>query len=296
MSDLEAPPIPYLTDDRLLTRERHLVDEIATCHRRRQRRRLALGGAAAVASGATAALVVSLGAGTPPAFAAWTPSPTTPTPGQLAAAERTCAARPTDPPPGVPALPTKVSLADTRGPFSLLLFGANTTIRGVLLCMSGPDGTQLSVATGHQLAAPRAGQITLDRLQAQSAHGQPYTVAEGSTGSNVSAATLTLSNGSRVDTTVGNRLFLAWWPGSATVTSASMTSASMTSTQPITSPPRDTGGAASISGGPANPSIGSVPHTAAQRAELQRFCAHLRATYGHRPDGPPIGPCAALGS
>jgi len=296
MSDLDAPPIPCLTDDRLLTRERHLVQEIATCHRRRQWRRFALGGAVAVASGATAALVVSLGAGTPPAFAAWTASPTPPTPGQLTAAERTCAARPTNPPPGIPSLPTKVSLADIRGPFSLLLFGANTTTRGALLCMSGPDGTQMSVAAGHQLAPPRPGQITLDRLQAESAQAQPYTVAEGSTGSGVSAATLTLSNGSRVGATVGNGLFLAWWPGTATVTSASVTSASGTSTQPITSPTRDTGGSDSISGSAANPGSGNVPHTAAQRAELRRFCAHLRAAHIHRPGGQPVGPCATLGS
>ena len=33
MSDLDTPPIPYLTDDRLLTRKQHLVQEIAARHR-----------------------------------------------------------------------------------------------------------------------------------------------------------------------------------------------------------------------------------------------------------------------
>ena len=155
--------------------------------------------------------------------------------------------------------------------------------------------TQFSIAGGSQPALPQAGQITLDRLQRESAHGQPYTVAEGSIGSGVSGATLTLSDRTQVVTTGGNRLFLASWPGSATVTSATLTSASGTITQPITSPARDTGGSASGSGSPANPGIGSVPHTAAQRAELRRFCAHLRATY-NRPNGPPIGPCSSLGS
>lgn len=160
--------------------------------------------------------------------------------------------------------------------------------------MSGPDGTQMSVAAGHQPAPPRAGQITRDRLEAESAHGRPCTVAEGSTGSGVSAATLTLSDDSRVDTTVGNSLFLAWWPGGATVTSAIVTSASGTTTQAITSPTRDTGGASSISRSATNP--GGGPPTAAQRAELRRFCAHLRAAHIHLPNGPPIPPCAMLGS
>ena len=117
MNDLEAPPIPYLTDARLLTRERHLVQEI-TARRRHQRRGVALGGAGLVASAVTTALVVLVGAGTPSAFAAWTASPTTPAPGQVAAAEAACTAGTANPPPGVPALPTEVTLADTRGPFS----------------------------------------------------------------------------------------------------------------------------------------------------------------------------------
>jgi hypothetical protein len=294
MNDLEAPPIPYLTDARLHTRERHLVAEI-TARRRHRRRGFALGGAGVVASGVTTALVVLVGAGTPSAFAAWAASPTTPAPGQLAAAEAACAARPTNPPPGVPALPSEVTLADTRGPFTLLLFGANTSSQGALMCMSGPDGTQVSVAEGTQPALPGTGQITLDRLQGASANGQPYTVAEGSAGSGVSAATLVLSDGSHVVTTIGNGLFLAWWPGSATVTSATLTTASGSTSQTINSPAVDTGGSATISGSGANPGNGNVPHTALQWAELQRFCAQLKAENLQGPDGQAIGPCALLG-
>lgn len=99
-----------------------------------------------------------------------------------------------------------------------------------------PNGTQFSVAVGNQPAPPQAGQITLDRLQAESANGQPYTAAEGSIGSGVSRSTLTLSDGSQVVTTVGNGLFPAWRPGSATVTSATVTSAS--GRQPGESPRR----------------------------------------------------------
>ena len=294
MSDLETPPIPYLSDARLVARERHLVQEMTAHRRHRQRRGFAFGGAGLVTSGLAAALVAFVGAGTPSAFAAWTASPTTPAPGQLTAAETACAARPTQPPPGAPTLPTQVTLADTRGPFTLLLFGTNTTTQGVLMCMSGPDGTQLSIASGAQPFPPGAGQITLDRLQAESASGQPYTVAEGSAGSGVSAATLELSDGSQVLTTIGDGLFLAWWPARATVTSATVTSSSGTTTQPIGSPPVDTGGSGTDATGGTSSGNGNGPQTARQRAELERFCTQLKVEGVHGRNGQPIGPCAML--
>jgi hypothetical protein len=294
MNDLEAPVIPYLTDARLLSRQRHLVQEITASRRRRQRRGFVVGGGGLAVSGVVAALVVLAGPGAPSAFAAWRASPTMPTPGQLAAAETACAATPANPPPGLPPLPTQLALADIRGPFTLLLFGANTSTEGALLCMSGPDGTQHSIAEGTQPPPPGAGQITLDRLQAESANGQPYTVAEGSAGSGVSAATLALSDGSHVVTTVGNGLFLAWWPGSATVTSAMVTTASGTTTQPINSPARDTGGSGAASGTVTNTGNGNGPHATAQRAELRRLCAQLKAKGIHRSNGQPVGPCAKV--
>ena len=249
MNDLEAPRVPYLSDDRLLARQRHLVQEIGARRRRRHRRRLACGGAGLTTSGVTVALVVLLGAGTPSAFAAWTPLPTTPAPGQSAAAVGACKVGAATPPPGAPATPTDVTLADTRGPFTLVLFGANTATIAVLMCLSGPDGVHFSISSGHQPALPGSDQITLDRLQGDSTDGHPYTIAEGSTGSGVSAATLALNNGSQVVTTVGNGLFLAWWPGSATVTSATLTTSSGTTTQAIQSPTVDTpaGGSAGTS-------------------------------------------------
>jgi hypothetical protein len=262
MNDLEAPPVPYLSDARLLARERHLVAEVTAHRRRRQRRGFALGGAGLVASGVTAALVVLVGGGTPSAFAAWTASPTAPAPGQVAAAEAACIARPANPRPGAPALPREVTLADTRGPFTLLLFGANTTTQGALMCVSGPDGTQLSIEKGQLPPLPEAGQVTLYRLQAEYANGQPYTVAEGSAGPGVSAATLALSDGPQVVTTVGNGLFLAWWPGSATVTSATVTTASGTTTQTINSPPVDTGGPGTPSASRTGPGSANGPLTA----------------------------------
>ena len=93
-----------------------------------------------------------------------------------------------------------------------------------------------------QPALPEASQIAVNRLLAESADGQAYTIAEGLVGSGVTAATLVLSDGSDIVTTTGNGFFLAWWPGSAVVTSATVTTATGTTTQPISSSTPDTGG------------------------------------------------------
>lgn len=256
MHDLEAPPIPHLSEARLIARQQHLVQEIAARRRRRQRRGFALGGAGLLASGVTAGLVVLVGAGTPSAFAAWTSSPTAPSPGQVAAAEGACGIGAENPPPTATPLPTNVTLTTTRGPFTLVLFGTNTTTRGPVMCMSGPDGTQstanavvFSAEGGSQPATPSPDQIALDRFGGAYANGQRYTIAEGSAGSAVSAATLVLSDGTRVVATTGNGLFLAWWPGSATVRSATVTTATGTTTQAINYPAGTVGSAPVGTGG-----------------------------------------------
>jgi len=253
MNDLKAAPVPSLSDLRLSTRQAHLVRELTMHRRHRRTGSLAVGGGALVAGGVATVVLVLAGPGTANAFAAWTPSPTTPAPGQVASAEATCAAGAASPPPGAPAGvaagTTQVSLVDTRGPFTLVLFGANTSTQGALMCVSGPSvspstqaSSQMSQSIGSQPALPGAGQITLDRLQAESADdGQPYVIAEGLVGSRVTAVTLRMSDGSNVVATTGHDLFLAWWPGSAVVTSASLTTATGTTSQPVNSPTLDTG-------------------------------------------------------
>jgi len=117
------------------------------------------------------------------------------------------------------------------------------------MCVSGPSINSESQANsqmwsiGNQPVLPDSSQIAIDRLQAESAvDGQTYTIAEGSVGPGVTAATLVLSDGSDVVTTTGDGLFLAWWPGSAAVTSATLTTATGTTTQSINSPPPGTAG------------------------------------------------------
>jgi hypothetical protein len=103
--------------------------------------------------------------------------------------------------------------------------------------MNGPSITQANsqmTAIGGQPVLPEAGQIVVDRLQGKSVNdGQTYTIAEGSVGPGVTTATLVLSDGSDIVTTTGNGFFVAWWPGSAVVTSATVTTATGTTTQPI---------------------------------------------------------------
>jgi hypothetical protein len=249
MNRLETPSVPSLSELRVSARQGHLIREIAAQRRRQRTGRLTIAGSALAVAVAATVLLVLAGPGTPNAFAAWTPSPTPPAPGQIASAEAACTAGVAAPPPGAPSGTPPISLVDTRGPFTLVLFGANTLMRGVLMCISGPSispsahhSTHMSQSIGRQPPLPTPEQITLDRLQAESADdGQPYTIAEGTTGSGVSAVTLTLSDGAHIHTTTGNGLFLAWWPGTALVTSATLTTTTGTTTQPITSPTRDTG-------------------------------------------------------
>lgn len=116
------------------------------------------------------------------------------------------------------------------------------------MCVNGPSINSSAQANsqmrsiGGQPVLPEAGQIAVERLQAESINdGQTYTIAEGLVGSGVTAATLMLSDGSDVVTTTGNGLFLAWWPGSAVVTSATLSAARGTTTQPISAPVQSTG-------------------------------------------------------
>jgi hypothetical protein len=245
MNTLETPPFATLSDSRLSIRQEYLVQEIASRRRNRRRGVLALSGGAFVASGVATALIVLAIPGTANAFGAWTPEPTTPASGQVSSAVATCVAAaatpPTDKAAGLAAGATQVALTDTRGPFTLVLFGTNTATS--LMCVNGPSinsgdqtNSQVTAIGGHP-ALPAAGQLIVDRLQVEFAsNGQAYTIAEGSVGSGVTNVSLVLSDGSDVVTTTGDGVFLAWWPGSATAASALLTTASGTTTQTISYP------------------------------------------------------------
>jgi hypothetical protein len=198
-------------------------------------------GAAAVAV-AVASLVLGTGGGPPNAFAGWTALPSTLSRGQLQAAESACgnsaralASRP-------------ATVADGRGPFSMLVYGQN---RAATVCMTGlPGGTAIVIPVGgvpasvnpdaiapeagvtHQTLRQRAGSAS--STSARSA--RDFGVLTGQVGANVRAVTLVLDNGNRIETTVAHGWFAAWWPGTHAVQSAAISTTSGTATQPLNTP------------------------------------------------------------
>jgi hypothetical protein len=206
-----------------------------------------------VAAGAAAATValVGLGTNTQEAFAGWSPTPTPAQKGQLAAAETACqnhrAVAPIGPgtvsahalPPKKLPPPTtidpgslKPALTDTRGPFTFVILAGD---HGSESCINGPSFTLLSAtATTGSMSVP-AGKVVLSSTHMTTGHGQAFSFAEGHTGPNVTGTTLTLDDGTKVNATVANGWFVAWWPGTHNVTSALVTTPSGTSTQHIDS-------------------------------------------------------------
>jgi hypothetical protein len=88
------------------------------------------------------------------------------------------------------------------------------------------------------LGSPSSGPIsTASQVHTSTSGGQPYTLVQGQVDQGVTRVTLALADGSKVQATVGDGSFIAWWPGSAAVTSAQLTSASGASTQQLTFTP-----------------------------------------------------------
>jgi hypothetical protein len=246
--ELLIPGVPALSDEWIAERTQHLLEEVATSSPHRKRRYVLTGvggGAVAVA----AALVGLLGPWATPAFAGWTAQPTSPVTGQLSSAETTCAslAASLASTPGSTASATlpPVSLSDVRGPYSLIVYGTTDPALCVLgnglsslhedrttIGMSSAVGnTVVHQSSGSESAttspssstppAPGAAVVNIDNTTND--NGQFFSVIEGSVGSQVSGATLLLSDGSSVVATVSDGLFAAWWPGQATVSSIQVT-------------------------------------------------------------------------
>jgi hypothetical protein len=186
---------------------------------RRLRPPVAIGGVA-TAAGVIAA-VLSLAGGASSAFAGWTPQPTAPTAAQLASANAYCAKN--VPTPGLP-----LKLTDTRGPFTFEVY-ANDTSND--FCITGPSFTN---ASGFSILTPvtvAAGKLYLWAEHITTHAGQSYGFVIARAGDGVSAATLTLQDGTVVPATVHNGWAVAWWPGSHQVTGAQLTTPTGTQTQ-----------------------------------------------------------------
>jgi RNA polymerase sigma factor (sigma-70 family) len=182
---------------------------------------VAIGGGLATASIAIAAVLL-FGGRPSNAFAGWTPVPTQPTAAQLAAARVACAADE----PRFPGLVLKLS--DTRGPFTFQIYADD---RSDHTCITGPSFTNSSGWTASSPIRVPAGKLYLADEHTTTHAGQSYGVVVARAGDGVSAATLTLEDGTEVTATVQNGWAVAWWPGSHQVTRAELTTASGTQAQ-----------------------------------------------------------------
>ena len=183
---------------------------------------LAIGGAAGAAGAAAAVVaVVSLGVGASNAFAGWTSAPTPPSPAQLAAAQLDCKAR--SPIAGLP-----LRLTDTRGPFTFSIYADSNSSA---TCISGPSFTSVSGSGSSAPATVPTDHVLLSESHLTNHDGQAYSFAEGHTGAGVSAVTLLLDDGTRVQATVANGWLVAWWPSAHAVKSAEITTPAGLKTQ-----------------------------------------------------------------
>jgi len=188
---------------------------------------------------AVAVLVVgTTGSGPTSAFAGWSATPTTPTSGQLQAAEAACQQQN----PSVASLAPTV--ADVRGPYSMLVYTDRSTITD---CTIGAQGTLMNGVTPAAQTtsvAPNSIEV-VSQLSPASPAGQGEQKAselEGQAGAGVTAVTIVLDDGSSIQTTVANGWFAAWWPGSQPAQAAEITTASSTTTQQLNlpAPPKQT--------------------------------------------------------
>ncbi|HTU98421.1 MAG TPA: hypothetical protein VMF14_21400 [Solirubrobacteraceae bacterium] len=220
---------------------------------------------AAVAAAAVA--LVDLGPQASAAFAGWSATPTRASAAQVADAQSDCAQQlsqvhvsatrasssapaPTSFAPEISKLSTTTPvLTDTRGPFTFVVFDSGQAHAS---CITGPGFTSVSMqsSSGTPGAVP-ADKIVPTFLVHTARAGDAYTFVEGHAGSDATAATLVLSDGSHVQTTLQNGWFVAWWPGGTQLRSAQVTTPSGTTTQALD--------AQALGGCPAPPSGTPIP-------------------------------------
>jgi hypothetical protein len=236
MIDLRPAPVPELSEEWMASRRTALVGALSR-RQHRPMRWVGLAGATGVA--ATVSTFVIAGASAPSAFAGWSAAPTAPATGQLTAADADCQARLAQ---AVQFPPSNKSsdaaslvpeLNDVRGPYTVTVYTDGG--RNGALCVSAPGAILLRwFALSGAPVGP--GTIAVDRVSFLDRDGQTYTLVVGQTGTGVTAVTLALGNGSDVTATSGDGLFVAWWPGSESVTSAAVTTGGGVSTQQLDLP------------------------------------------------------------
>lgn len=256
MSDKLEPELRAALTERAARLSPDVVERLARIDYHPQPRRrphrlgvppgLAAGGAALAAGIIIAILLLSSSA--PPAFAGWTPTPTTPTRAAVAGAAAACRRIA---PAGAAPIGQPV-LTDARGRYTALLYAAGDRAYD---CISDgdPDHTQGGSSLVRFHAAPGPDQLGLPRGGGGSAPGfsrsaspaQPLppqfqrlvqqvrnptlramreanlrrmvdggleTHLYGRTGSDISAVTFLFADGATVSATVEHGWYFAWWP------------------------------------------------------------------------------------
>lgn len=199
----------------------------ASLRRPHARRRARSHNAAAIAIATGIATVVAVLVGTSgggrlsTAFADWSATPTTPAHGQVRSAETACAAS-----AGAGLFSAPV-LADTRGPYTLLIYAADSTST---VCLAGLPGLPPGKAALTNPGSPAASGVTAGAIDVAfdgaSLRGGLLHYIGGRVGSGVRAVAVTLDDGSTVRATSARGWFAAWWPGGQGTRSAEITNAS----------------------------------------------------------------------
>ena len=235
MIDLQPAPVPDLSDEWIASHQMALV-AVLSQRRRRSLRWVALAGATGAAAAVSSLVLV--GGGEQSAFAGWSSSPTPPTSGQVTSAAAECQADLAQLPPssnkGTEAAPLVPKLSDVRGPYTVTVLG-NRTGSGVL-CITTPDGNSALRWLMQSGEPVSTGAIAVDQDSVSARESQAYTLVEGRAGDGVTGVTLVLGNGRTVTATSGNGVFVAWWPGSESITSAIVSTATGVTTQTLNLP------------------------------------------------------------
>ena len=233
MSDLLEQDIRETLSMRAAQIDPAAISRLRAIDYRARRRRVpalpALSALGVCAAAVAAIAAVTLGSSAAPAFAGWSPTPTSPATGQLAAAEQACSAN----------LGTPV-LTDTRGPYTVSIYAEATSSH---LCMEGGSLSIASANSGPTQADVPPGQVQLFGIGTESSSGQALTLVDGRIGAGVTSVAIERSDGGSVQATVSGGWYLAWWPGSAHATTAAVTSAAGEVTQQFPSAPQGPGSA-----------------------------------------------------
>jgi hypothetical protein len=207
----------------------------------------------------TVVSVIVLG-GAQPAFAGWTAAPTALSSDQSTSASQSCQSQIMQSPvaAGTSGADWTPVDTDTRGPYTVIVYqdgSADAT------CFNGPSFSVVNAESpengnGQRSQSNSVGidkgssagtgsgsstvsvctlvgndsngvtQMTVSHLDLDSASGGPYTLVEGQIASGVTSVTLVRSDGVAVQATTGGGWLVAWWPGTAGISSAEVTTSS----------------------------------------------------------------------